>query len=156
MNWILGTNLENLTLTGANRINGTGNTTDNVIIGNANINKLTGLEGDDTLTGDLGADRFMFVSTASGLDTITDFNGLVSGLADGDKLQLDASLLVGTFAYVGGAGFSGGSDNSEARINVNLGRVIIDTDGDGTGDITIALTGLVNEEQLALADFIFV
>ena len=156
VNYILGTGLENLTLTGVNRINGTGNTDANLLVGNASINKLTGLEGDDTLTGDDGADRFIFNSTVSGLDTITDFNGLVSGVADGDKLELAASLLVGTFAYVGAGAFSGGLDNSEARVNINLGRVVIDTDGDGTGDIIIALTGLTLADQLTITDFVFV
>ena len=156
VNYILGTGLENLTLTGVNRINGTGNTVDNIIIGNAAINKITGLEGNDTLTGGGAADRFIFNSVDSGLDTITDFNGLVSGVADGDKLQFAASLLVGTFDYVGNAGFSGGYDNSEARVNLVTGRVIFDADGDGTGDIIIALTGLTLDTQLTITDFVFI
>ena len=41
--------LENLTLTGAAAINGTGNAKDNVIIGNGANNVLTGLDGNDTL-----------------------------------------------------------------------------------------------------------
>jgi hypothetical protein len=81
---------------------------------------------------------------------------MVSGVADGDKLQLAASILVGTFAYVGAAGFSGGSDNSEARFNANTGRVLIDADGDGITDIAFVLTGLVSDSQLTASDFIFV
>ncbi len=153
--YTLGATLEHLTLTGVNKINATGNATGNTIIGNSNINRITGLEGNDNLTGGTGADRFVFTSITSGLDTITDFNGLVSGIAEGDKFEFAASLLVGVFDYVGSAAFSGGSDNSEARVNTLTGRLLVDTDGDGTADITMALTGLVNANQLVLADFVF-
>ena len=52
----LSANLENLTLTGAAAINGTGNAKDNIIIGNNANNVLTGLAGNDTLKGAGGAD----------------------------------------------------------------------------------------------------
>ena len=155
VNYTLGGGLEHLTLTGANRVNATGNSFNNIIIGNDNNNKLSGLEGDDTLTGGLGADSFVFTAGVNGLDTITDFNGLVSGVAEGDKMQVALSLLVGTFDYVGVNAFTGGSDNSEARVNIILGRVLVDFDGDGSADLTIALTGLNNEDQLAITDFTF-
>ena len=48
--------IENLTLTGASAINGTGNAADNVLIGNAAVNVLTALSGNDTLDGGGGAD----------------------------------------------------------------------------------------------------
>ena len=47
----LGTNVENLTLTGSRRINGTGNALDNVLTGNGGNNTLTGGDGNDTLDG---------------------------------------------------------------------------------------------------------
>ncbi len=56
LTWTLGNNLDNLTLTGATHIDGTGNELNNVIIGNSGGNTLTGLEGDDTLDGGLAAD----------------------------------------------------------------------------------------------------
>jgi Ca2+-binding RTX toxin-like protein len=55
----LGANVENLTLTGSGKINGTGNALNNVIIGNSAINTLTGLAGDDTLNGGAGADTLV-------------------------------------------------------------------------------------------------
>jgi len=54
--YTLGTNLENLTLSGTTAINGTGNTLDNLLIGNTAANTLTGNAGNDTLNGGAGAD----------------------------------------------------------------------------------------------------
>jgi trimeric autotransporter adhesin len=56
--WTLGNNLENLTLTGASVINGTGNTLANVITGNGVANILDGGIGADTLIGGLGDDTY--------------------------------------------------------------------------------------------------
>ncbi|MEQ1614600.1 MAG: calcium-binding protein, partial [Hyphomicrobiaceae bacterium] len=61
----LAANVENLTLTGAAVISGTGNALDNVITGNAANNTLTGGAGIDTLTGGLGNDIYI-------VDTTTD------------------------------------------------------------------------------------
>ena len=118
------------------------------------INRIAGGEGNDTLTGDLGADRFVFTGTNDGVDRITDFNGLVSGVADGDKFQFELADLVGTFAYVGAQAFTA-SGNTEARVNLSLGRVQVDFNGDGVSDLAVALTGLTAEEQLAVTDFLF-
>jgi Ca2+-binding RTX toxin-like protein len=74
----LGSNLENLSLTGSSSIDGTGNTGNNIIIGNMGNNVLDGKQGADTLSGLGGADTFYFstkASLVSGSAThITDFN----------------------------------------------------------------------------------
>src|SRR6266581_1015626 len=57
--YTLGANLENLTLTGTSKINGTGNSLDNVLTGNSAINTLTGGAGNDTLDGGAGADTMV-------------------------------------------------------------------------------------------------
>lgn len=54
--WTLGNEFENLTLTGAGVINGTGNTLGNVLTGNGANNTLTGNAGNDTLDGAAGSD----------------------------------------------------------------------------------------------------
>ena len=113
----------------------------NRLTGTSGADTLQGLEaedtllgggGNDSLTGGGGADHFVFNAVLSGIDTITDFNAVEGGLAEGDVLEF-VGLLTGTFAYVGAGAFSGGSDNTEARISA--GTVLMDFDGDGTADI---------------------
>jgi Ca2+-binding RTX toxin-like protein len=57
--WTLGSNLENLTLSGMAAINGTGNMLDNVLIGNSAANTLSGGTGADTLQGGAGDDIYV-------------------------------------------------------------------------------------------------
>ncbi|MDD5008470.1 MAG: calcium-binding protein, partial [Syntrophorhabdaceae bacterium] len=54
--YTLSNNVENLTLTGTDAINGYGNDLDNIITGNSADNVLTGYAGNDTLDGGEGAD----------------------------------------------------------------------------------------------------
>jgi Ca2+-binding RTX toxin-like protein len=55
----LGSNVDNLNLTGTAAINGTGNALDNLLFGNAAANTLTGGAGNDTLNGNAGADTLI-------------------------------------------------------------------------------------------------
>jgi aryl-phospho-beta-D-glucosidase BglC (GH1 family) len=113
---------------------------------------LTGGAGADVLTGGAGADRFYFSTGLAGTDRITDFNALDGGAAEGDLLVIQAPA-VGRFAWLGTGSFTGGSDNSEARLQ--SGQVLVDVNGDGTAEITIALTGLTTASQLSASDFLF-
>lgn len=56
INWTLAANVEALTLTGKDKINGTGNGLSNTMTGNAVANTLNGLGGNDTLDGAGGND----------------------------------------------------------------------------------------------------
>jgi Ca2+-binding RTX toxin-like protein len=56
LTYTLGTNVENLRLTGTSAVNGTGNTLNNMLKGNSAVNSLTGAAGNDTLEGMSGAD----------------------------------------------------------------------------------------------------
>ena len=142
--YTLGSNLENLTLTGSTAINGTGNTLDNVLVGNIAINTLTGGAGNDLLNGGAGND------TLAG-DT---GNDILEGGADNDTLSDSA----GNNLFNGGAGtdtltgnigkelFIGGTGND--TITTNTGADIIAFNkGDGQ-DTVVASTGADNTISL--------
>jgi Ca2+-binding RTX toxin-like protein len=83
--YTLGANIENLTLTGANAINGTGNALDNIIIGNDVANTLNGGAGIDTLEGGMGNDIYV-------VDTTTDI--IIENANEGiDTIQSSVSIL---------------------------------------------------------------
>jgi Ca2+-binding RTX toxin-like protein len=81
----LGDNVENLTLTGASKINATGNELSNEITGNGAANRILGVGGDDVLSGGSGNDT---LNAGTGFDT-------VKGGAGSDLLQIDWSRLAG-------------------------------------------------------------
>ncbi|MGA7180532.1 MAG: calcium-binding protein [Thiobacillaceae bacterium] len=57
--YTLTANVENLTLSGAAAIKGTGNALDNILVGNSAANTLTGGAGDDLLDGGAGTDKML-------------------------------------------------------------------------------------------------
>jgi len=169
VSWTLGSNLENLILTGTSAINGVGNALNNKIVGNSAANILnggtgndslyggagndilTGGLGTDSLTGGAGNDTFVFTSTAespsgSNLDVITDF-------ASGDKISLSAidanTLLSGdqAFTYSGLTTFTGVA----GQLIYSNGILSGDTNGDGTADFQIKLS---NNATLTASSFI--
>ena len=93
--YVLGANVENLTLSGLAAINGEGNALANAITGNAAANRLHGWDGNDVLDGGAGADQlygdagndvFVFAKGQASGDTIEDFDG--KGAAAGDRIVL--------------------------------------------------------------------
>jgi len=92
----LGTNFENLILTGNAAIDGTGSGHDNAITGNAAVNTLSGLAGNDTLTGGGGADALDGGSGADVLNGGTGSDSLTGGFgADTFVYTLTSDTTVG-------------------------------------------------------------
>ena len=165
----LGANLENLTLTGTTKINGTGNTLANILTGNTNDNslnggtgndKLIGGAGNDNLTGGNGADIFVFNVAANALtnkDTITDF---VHGT---DKLQFSLAVLnklgtLGAFTNTDQRFYSsptGLAHDATDRLiyNTKTGDLAYDADGNGSiKPIVIETLGLSSHPALSAND----
>ncbi|MCJ8052799.1 putative Ig domain-containing protein [Shinella curvata] len=165
VHWTLATNTENLTLTGAGRINGTGNTLANKLVGNTGNNVLDGRAGDDTLTGGRGADSlhgsagkdvFVFLAATdstvatAGRDTIFDFT-------KGDRIDLrpiDANIKLAAdqaFTFIGTEKFH--KKAGELRYDKALSDTYIygDTNGDGLADFAIHLDDPI---ILAKGDFL--
>lgn len=90
--------VENLTLTGSNAVNGTGNFMNNVLIGNSAANTLLGLGGNDILIGGKGNDRMLggtgndlyLFGRGDGADTLIDCD-LTSGNTDTLRFGADIS-----------------------------------------------------------------
>ena len=106
VSYALGDNVEQLTLLGRKKADGTGSADDNWLYGNAGANRLLGMggadylsggKGKDVLTGGEGADIFV-LGRKSGRDTVTDF-------VDGED-------------FIRVAGFSGIGDPSDLEGHV--------------------------------------
>jgi Ca2+-binding RTX toxin-like protein len=93
INYTLGANLENLILTGASNIKGTGNLLDNSLTGNTGKNTLTGNAGNDTLDGGLGID---VLSGGLGDDTLIydSADSKIDGGAGIDLLEITGSDII--------------------------------------------------------------
>ena len=86
VDWVLGTNVENLVLTGSAATTGTGNAVTNLITGNAAANRLAGGGGYDSLVGNGGTDLLL---GGGGGDTLIGGNGndTLDGGAGTDRLS---------------------------------------------------------------------
>jgi Ca2+-binding RTX toxin-like protein len=118
--YTLGANVENLTLTGAANLNGTGNALDNILTGNGGTNVLTGGAGNDTYL--VGAGDTVVENVGGGTDTVQ------SAVAWTLSLNVENLTLTGT-ANINGTGSSAN--------NVLIGNSGNNTLDGGSGNDTV-------------------
>ena len=173
VNFTLGSNIENLTLTGASAVNGTGNALANVLTGNGQANILNGQANDDTLNGaggadhlhgglgndslegGLGNDGFYFENAliASNVDDVLDFTAV------NDTFFLDdavfTTLAAGTLAA--GAFVAGNTAlDADDRILYDsaTGELFYDADGSGGGSSAVLFATVNPGTAITNVDFV--
>ncbi len=123
--------IENLTLTGAVNINGTGNALANVITGNDGSNTLNGGLGADIMAGGVGNDTYevdnigdvVIEATGQGTDVV---RTTLTTYTLGDNIE--------NLAYTAALNFTG---NGNALANIIVGGAGINTLADGDGNDTL-------------------
>jgi hypothetical protein len=122
ISYALGTNLENLWLTGSANLNGTGNALANRITGNAGSNLLDGGVGADNLAGGAGNDTYM----------VDDRNDVVTEATDEGTDTVSASVSYALGAHVenlvltGSGNISGIGNERANQITGNAGSNLLD------------------------------
>lgn len=133
ISYTLSDNLENLTLTGNNAINGTGNSLDNIITGNSANNTLNGLAGNDTLNGGAGDD--LLIGEAG--------NDLIDGGNDIDTVSYQTSPSGVIVNIDETRNYNNPSADLEPTFAINAGTA---TDGFGTEDILRNLENIIGSQ----------
>ncbi len=134
--YTLGSNLENLTLTGTAAINGAGNGLNNILIGNSANNTLNGGAGNDRLDGGLGSDT-MVGGTGNDTYVVNQVGDVVSETAGQGTDTVESSITftlgsnVESLVLTGTANINGigGSAN-----NILVGNSGNNTLSGGSGD----------------------
>ncbi len=104
------------------------------------------------MTGGKGADTFAFGFPGNGEDAlIIDFESNVTASVAADLIRIEVPGSDG--AWIGAEAFDAASP--QARFDAAAKTVQIDSDGDGTANFSIALSGVTDADQLTGTDFLF-
>jgi len=136
--YMIGANLENLSLTGASAINGTGNAFNNAITGNNAANVLDGGAGADTMAGGVGNDTYVVDDVG---DVVTENSGqgtdlVQSGIGYTLGANVENLILTGTSAINGTGNALNNVLTGNSAANVLDGGVGTDKMAGGAGDDT--------------------
>lgn len=164
IDYTLAKEVEWLFLYGDEGLTGTGNKSDNYIVGGDNDDTLYGKEGNDELDGGLGSDIFVFdtkLNASTNVDTIDDF------MSGEDMIYLRKNIFAGVaVGEVTDANFifysSATEDIAEANAagerfiyDQDTGDLYFDKDGSGAGE-AIKFATLDGQPDLAASDlFVF-
>jgi Ca2+-binding RTX toxin-like protein len=134
VSFVLGANLENLTLTGSANISGTGNGLANVIVGNSGHNVLNGQGGADTMRGGASSDAYF----------VDDFGDIIVENANqgSDAVYASVNYVLGAnleHLYLQGAATNGYGNTGANVIQGTDGVNLID--GRGGSDVLSGLGG---------------
>ncbi len=142
---LLNTNLENLTLTGTDDIDATGNALANILTGNAGNNRLDGGAGIDTMIGGAGDDTYV-VNIAT--DKVTELAGQGNDTIETSLATFSISALtaIENLTYTGIANFNG---TGNALANIITGGIGNDTlKGGAGGDTFVFNVGAFGDDKI--------
>jgi Ca2+-binding RTX toxin-like protein len=148
--FVLAEGIENLVLTGAAAINGTGNTLNNTLTGNTAANILDGGAGTDTMNGGAGDDTYVIGSTgevvnenaSEGIDTV------LSSVTYTLGLNVENLTLTGTTAI-------NGTGNTLANVLRGNSVANVLTGGTGNDSYYVSTGDTVTEGSSAGTDTVF-
>jgi Ca2+-binding RTX toxin-like protein len=133
-------NVENLTLTGATAINGTGNTLANLITGNSAANALSGGDGNDTLVAGTGNDTL----TGGNGNDLMSADGLadtINGGADTDELVITVTDNAAVFNFSTFSTASGIANTLRTGVSVTDVETLYIYAGSGNDRMTLGTGG---------------
>lgn len=166
LTYVLGAHVENLTLIGSAAINGTGNSLNNVLIGNSAVNVLTGGTGNDTYV--VGFGDIIVEGASAGTDTVksdiswtlgTNLENLtlmgvasVNGTGNSLANTLTGNSVANILSGGGGADTLIGAQGDDLYIVDSVGDKITELAGEGLDTIQSSVTYTLgaNVENLTL------